>query len=105
MRKLQCVNGRPSFSGRMVAVATMTAMSPSLIRRGTAARPPRVQRGQPLLVEQWITSRTVSPSSATSHAIAGTGVPDADAMMIIARRTRIDPCLPRRTTCCSRCPS
>ena len=39
------------------------------------------------------------------QAIAGAGVPDADATMIIARRTRIDPCLPRRTICCSRCPS
>jgi hypothetical protein len=45
----------------------------------------------------WITSRTVSSSAATIRAIAGTGVPDADAMMIIARRTRIEPCLPRRT--------
>ena len=42
---------------------------------------------------------------AASRAIAGTSVPDADAMMIIARRTRTDPCLPRRTICCSRCPS
>jgi len=32
----------------------------------------------------------VSSSAATSLAIAGTGVPDADAMMISARRTRID---------------
>ena len=37
LRKLQCVNGRPSFSGRVVAAATMTSMSASLIRRG---RPP-----------------------------------------------------------------
>jgi hypothetical protein len=35
----------------------------------------------------------VSSSAATSRAIAGTVVPDADAMMIIARRTRTDsPC-------------
>jgi hypothetical protein len=40
-----------------------------------------------------------------SRAIATTGVPDADAMMITARRTRIDPCLPRRTMSCSRLPS
>jgi hypothetical protein len=33
--------------------------------------------------------------------IAVTGVPDADAMMIIARRTRIDSCVPRRTICCA----
>jgi hypothetical protein len=38
----------------------------------------------------------------TSRAIALTGVPDADAMMIIALRTRTDPCLPRRTICCKR---
>jgi hypothetical protein len=50
----------------------------------------------------WITSRTVSSSAATSRAIAGTGVPDADAMMIIARRTRIAEPFPRRTICCSR---
>ena len=31
--------------------------------------------------------------------MAGTVVPDADAMMISARRTRIDPCFPRRTIC------
>jgi hypothetical protein len=58
-----------------------------------------------LALNKCTTSRTVSSSAATSRAIAGTGVPDADAMMIIARRTRIDPCLPRRTICCSRCPS
>ena len=34
-----------------------------------------------------------------SLAIAGTVVPDADAMMINARRTRTDSCLPRRTIC------
>jgi hypothetical protein len=34
----------------------------------------------------WITSRTVSSSAATSRAIADTGVPDAEAMMIVARR-------------------
>jgi hypothetical protein len=44
----------------------------------------------------------VSSSAATSRAIAVTGVPDADAMMIIARRTRTEPCLPRRTICVSR---
>ncbi len=34
------------------------------------------------------------------------GVTDqADAMMIIARRTWTDPCFPRRTICCSRRPS
>jgi len=73
---------------------------------GTAARPPRVQRGQPPLVERaWITSRTVSSSAATSRAIARTGVPDDEARMIVARRTRIDSCRPRRTIRPSRCPS
>jgi hypothetical protein len=56
-------------------------------------------------LNKWITSRTVSSSAATSRAIAGTSVPEDDAMMIIARRTRTDPCLPRRTICCSRWPS
>src|SRR3954453_15684759 len=83
----------------------MNATSSSLIRRG---RPP-AHRGSracnPRSLNAWITSRTVSSSAATSRAIAGTGVPDADAMMIRARRTRTDPCLPRRTICCSRRPS
>jgi len=52
-----------------------------------------------------MTSRTVSSRAATSRAIAGTVVPDADAMMINARRTRTDSCLPRRTIWTSRCPS
>ena len=99
------MNGWPSFSGRVLAAVTITSMSPSLIRRG---RPP-AHRGSsaasPLALNAWITSRTVSSSAATSRAIAGTRVPDAEAMMIIARRTRIDPCLPRRTICCSRLPS
>jgi hypothetical protein len=37
LRKLQWVNGWPSFSGRVLAAVTMTSISPSLIRRG---RPP-----------------------------------------------------------------
>ena len=41
----------------------------------------------------------------TSRAIAATVVPLAEAMMINARRTRIEPCLPRRTIRCSVCPS
>jgi SAM-dependent methyltransferase len=49
-----------------------------------------------------LTSRTVSSSAATRQAIAGTGVPAADAMIIIARRTRIDSCLPRRVICRNR---
>ena len=51
---LQCVNGNPSFFGRVMAVATTTAMSSSVIRRGRAP------------------------------------VPDADAMMINARRYRTE---------------
>lgn len=43
--------------------------------------------------------------SATSRAIARTGVPDDEARMIVARRTRIDSCRPRRTIRPSRCPS
>ncbi len=100
---------QPSFSGRVLAAATITATSSSLIRRG---RPP-AHRGssaaRPLALNRWITSRTGSSSAATSRAIAGTSVPDADAdadaMMIIARRTRTDPCFPRRTICSSRRPS
>jgi hypothetical protein len=105
LRKLQCVNGSPSFPGRVLAATTISATSWSLIRRG---RPP-AHRGssaaRPLALNKWITSRTVSSSAATSRAIALTGVPDADAMMINARRTRIDPCFPRRTICCRRRPS
>src|SRR5271154_6134221 len=105
LRKLQWVNGWTGFSGRVLAAVTMTSISPSLIRRG---RPP-ARRGssaaRPLALNVWIMSRTVSSPAAASRAIAGTGVPDADAMMIIARRTRTDSCLPRRTICSSRCPS
>ena len=96
------MNGWPSFSGRVLAAATITPMASSLTRRG---RPP-AHRGSsaasPRSLNRWITSRTVSSSAATSRAIATTCVPDAEAMMIIARRTRTDPCLPRRTICSSR---
>ena len=99
------MNGWTGFSGRVLAAVTMTSMSSSLIRRG---RPP-ARRGssaaRPLALNVWITSRTVSSPAATSRAIAGTSVPDADAMMIIARRTRTDPCFPRRTICSSSRPS
>ena len=44
-----------------------------------------------------MTSRTVSSSAATSRAIAGTGVPADEARIIVARRTRIEAPLPRRT--------
>src|SRR4249919_3722047 len=97
--------GLAQLSGRVVAAVTMTSMSSSLIRRG---RPP-AHRGssaaRPLALNRWITSRTVSSSAATSRAIALTGVPDADAMMIIAPADpdRLVPA--RRTICCRRCPS
>jgi hypothetical protein len=71
---------------------------------GTTARPARAQAGQPTVLNAWITSRTVSSSAATRRAIAGTVVPDAEAMMINARRTRIDSCLPRRTRRNRYCP-
>jgi hypothetical protein len=45
----------------------------------------------PVLNGAW----NVFSSAAASRAMAGASVPDADAMMIITRRT--DPCLPRRT--------
>ncbi len=83
----------------------MNSTSSSLIRRG---RPP-AHRGpgaaRPLALNACTTPRTVSSSAATSRAIAGTGVPGADAIMIIARRTRTDPCLSRGTICRRRRPS
>jgi len=57
--------------------------------------PPAPSSSRPAFsLNAWITSRTVSSSAATSRAIAGTSVPDADAMMIIARRTPDRPVLP-----------
>lgn len=53
----------------------------------------------------WMTSRTVSPSAATSQAITGTVFPPAEANSIIARRWRTVLVLPRRTICCSLSPS
>ena len=95
------MNGWPSFSGRVLAAVRMTSMSSSLIRRG---RPPplRVQRGQALLIE--------GMDHVPDGVLIGGHQPgdrrdqraDADAMMIIARRIRTDPCLPRRTICGSR---
>jgi hypothetical protein len=52
-----------------------------------------------------MTSRTVSSSAATSRVIAATGVPDADAMIMVARRTRIELPRPRRTIWVSVWPS
>ena len=73
-----------------------------------AGRPP-VHRGSsaanPRWLNAWMTSRTVSSSAATNRAIADTGVPDADAMMIVARRTRTELPRPRRTIWVSVWPS
>jgi hypothetical protein len=69
---------------------------------GTTSRPPRVQSVQTDLVEP---VDHLPHGAATSRAIADTGVPPADAMIIIARRTRTVPCLPRRTICNNRRPS
>lgn len=72
---------------------------------GTASRPPGVQRGQALRVKRMdhvpdsVLVRGHQPGD-RRH-----GVPDADAMMINAWRTRTDSCSPRRTICCSFCPS
>jgi NAD(P)-dependent dehydrogenase (short-subunit alcohol dehydrogenase family) len=55
-----------------------------------------------LMAPSWVQTDLGGP--AARRAIAGACVPDAHAMRIIARRTRIEPCLPRRTICC-RCPS
>ena len=91
----------PRSQGRSTSAAKLFTKSPSDKRaahRGSSA-------ARPFSLNAWITSRTVTSSAATSRAIAGTSVPDADAiMMIIAQRTRTDPCLPRRTICCSRRP-
>ena len=46
-----------------------------------------------------MSARRWTSSAATNRSIAGTSVPDADAMMIIARRTRTGPCFPRRPIC------
>ena len=78
-----------------MAAVTMKSTSWSLIRRD--GLPPTA--ASPFSLNAWITSRTVSSSAATSRAIAGTGVPDADVMMISARRTLTGPCFPRRTIC------
>src|SRR4051794_9553998 len=64
---------------------------------GTASRPLRVQRGQPPLVERVDHIANGVLSAATSRAIAATGVPELEAMMIVARRTRIELPRPRRT--------
>ena len=45
------MNGRPSFSGRVVAAVTMNVHVLVTDQAGTASRPVRVQRGQALLVE------------------------------------------------------
>ena len=90
---------RERAAGRVVAAWTMYCSSSLVIWRG---RPP-AHRGSSAAnlgsLKEWMTSRTVSSCAWTSRAIAGTVVPDADAIMINARRTRTDSCLPRRTIC------
>jgi hypothetical protein len=54
---------------------------------------------------QWITPRTASSSAWTSRAMDGTVWSPVEASSIIARRSRTELVLPRRTTCCSSCPS
>src|SRR6266545_61734 len=66
-----------------------------------ASRPARSNARSPISLNRWITSRTVSSCAATSRAIAGTGVPDADAIMINARRTRIGSAPSSRVTTAS----
>jgi hypothetical protein len=97
-RAPQLLGARP---GRLDDEPLLVRVDPA----GTAPRPARVQHVKPRWLNAWITSRTVSASAWTSRAIAGTVVPLADAMTINARRTRIEPCLPRRTIRCSVCPS
>ncbi len=95
---LQCVNGRPSFLGRLRAISTTNASSWSVIRRGRPAPQCGSSTDSPWALNAWITSRTVSGSAATSRAIAGTGVPDEDARMINPRRYRMASARPRRRT-------
>jgi len=71
---------------------------------GTASRPPRVQGIEASGVEVMDHIADGVLSAATS-AIAGTGVPDDEARIIVARRTRIELPLPRRTIWVSRWPS
>lgn len=52
--------------------------------QGTASRPPRPSAARPLSLNALITSRTVSSWAVTSRAIAVTGVPDVEAVMIRA---------------------
>jgi len=64
-----CVNGSPSRFGRVLAVATTTSMSASVIRRGRPG--PQCGAGicSPWSLNAWMTSRTASSSAATSRAI------------------------------------
>jgi hypothetical protein len=73
LRTLQWINGRPSVSGRALAVATMNRDILVTDLAGTAARPLRVSAANPHWLNAGITSRTVSSSAATSRATAGTG--------------------------------
>lgn len=97
--RLQCVNGRPSLAGRILAVRddelAFVADQP-----GTAS----LQRGHAVLVERVDRIADGVLIAATSRAIAVTGLPHADAMMIRARPTyRLVSA--RRTIRCRLCPS
>ncbi|GAB7101998.1 hypothetical protein JCM4814A_03120 [Streptomyces phaeofaciens JCM 4814] len=75
-------------------------------KAGTASRPLRVQAGpRPISLKRWIKSRTVGSSACTNWASTGTRFPPAEASSITARRYRTELVLPRRTICCSFCPS
>jgi hypothetical protein len=99
------VNGIPSFFGRVLVAAMMTAMSASVIRRG---RPPAQcgsSAASPAALNAWITRRTVSSHAARVRPIAGTVAPDEDVRMIIARRAWIVSGPPRRAIRNRRWPS
>lgn len=66
---------------------------------------PRVQAGQADLVEAVDDIADGVLVGCTNCAITGTRLPPAEASSIIARRYRTELVLPRRTICCSRCPS
>jgi hypothetical protein len=100
---LQCVNGRPSAAGRVVVVSMINAMSSALIRQaGTASRPFSVRQASPHSLKARITHLGWRLHPRRQPYDRRPGVPDAGAMMIIALRTRIDSCFPRRAICCSR---
>ena len=97
---VDCQHGMIGFDTALVmlqAISTTNASSWSVIRGGRPAPQCGSSTASPWALNAWITSRTVSGSAAISRAIAGTGVPDAEAMIMVARRTRIELPRPRRT--------